>query len=464
MIGSSYDAEFGRKSIPSTSGVRYRFWLVRHGETVANRDGLVIGQWDSPLSELGIEQSKRLGENIHELIKKVIVRPETNQRTTRCPQDTRMEQRRTTGKKRRIRRTPRSIRRLSPKPWTAWFSKIYSSDLGRTKQTISVMMDAGAIDKPTPTTTTTTIELDMQAAGVSPDGTQRRNIVESVDSTTDKDHGSNTITVSHPVTYDERLREIAKGLRQGFPKTWTTEQALEERRRLELPTTDIVQETTSEAWSERFSTFLVSAMSETYHSKKEDEEGKHDDDGLMINDDNTDEDSQDSLDYLEDDDDEVEDILVVTHAGSIRTILEHLVPEIHPSLLNKEYDPNRPQQQASSSTTVDGVSDTKRRLEVPNTSVTVLEITLKPKFLEYLEKQHLQAAVLKGGDLRDQIEGSGTSENRDFANRHRNGSVDVDQCGLDLDLGSNYKNLWTTKVVEFMWTGHLHEVTTNDEE
>jgi len=36
--------------------------LVRHGQTSANRDGLLVGRIDPPLTELGVQQAERLGE------------------------------------------------------------------------------------------------------------------------------------------------------------------------------------------------------------------------------------------------------------------------------------------------------------------------------------------------------------------------------------------------------------------
>mmetsp|Transcript_49383 Transcript_49383/g.119771 ORF Transcript_49383/g.119771 Transcript_49383/m.119771 type:complete len:460 (+) Transcript_49383:285-1664(+) len=426
--------------VHSTPRIRYRFWLVRHGETAANRDGLVIGQWDSPLSDLGLEQSKYLGENLQELIHKV--RQESKKRTGSSET---IAERRTTGQNKRKR--TRRLRRIS-KPWPTWFSRIYSSDLGRTKQTISAMMDAGTVEI-TPT------EADSHGV-VSANGTQR-SIAETVHGT---DHSSRSNRTANPVNYDERLREIAKGPRQGFPKSWTTEQALEERRRLELPITDITQETTSEAWCQRFSDFFASVMLEMYRSEL-DEDGDNGDG--MINPDVIDDGGPDGPGDDNDDDDTVDDILVVTHAGSIRTILQHLVPDIHPSLLHKEYDPNCPPPTLTSST--NRGSDTKQRLEVPNTSVTILEMALKPKFLEYLEKEHAAMAILQGDDARDQMEGVGTNEDNDDAIYQRNQIDDQsDQSGYDLDLWLQHNNLWMARVVEFMWTGHLHDITTNDEE
>lgn len=41
-----------------------KFYLVRHGQTVFNVKGRIQGWCDSPLTELGIQQAKELGENL----------------------------------------------------------------------------------------------------------------------------------------------------------------------------------------------------------------------------------------------------------------------------------------------------------------------------------------------------------------------------------------------------------------
>lgn len=35
-----------------------RVWVVRHGETQANRDGIIQGQMDVPLNEEGLRQAE----------------------------------------------------------------------------------------------------------------------------------------------------------------------------------------------------------------------------------------------------------------------------------------------------------------------------------------------------------------------------------------------------------------------
>lgn len=41
----------------SEKGVAARIYLVRHGETTANREGIIQGQTDTKLNELGVKQA-----------------------------------------------------------------------------------------------------------------------------------------------------------------------------------------------------------------------------------------------------------------------------------------------------------------------------------------------------------------------------------------------------------------------
>lgn len=42
-----------------------RVYLVRHGETDANRAGIIQGQLDTPLNDHGKEQARQLGVALH---------------------------------------------------------------------------------------------------------------------------------------------------------------------------------------------------------------------------------------------------------------------------------------------------------------------------------------------------------------------------------------------------------------
>ena len=45
----------------SNSSIKYNIYIVRHGETDHNRFGIIQGQLNTKLSELGVEQAKKVG-------------------------------------------------------------------------------------------------------------------------------------------------------------------------------------------------------------------------------------------------------------------------------------------------------------------------------------------------------------------------------------------------------------------
>lgn len=45
-------------------------WLVRHGQTAFNAEGRIQGAKDSPLTELGVEQGKRIGARLRDVVPK----------------------------------------------------------------------------------------------------------------------------------------------------------------------------------------------------------------------------------------------------------------------------------------------------------------------------------------------------------------------------------------------------------
>lgn len=290
-----------------------RFWWIRHGETVANRDGIVVGQWDSPLSTLGRAQARALGQH-HFFVE------------------------------------------------TTLWKRRYASDLGRTRETIKLIM--GENDQ--------------------------------------KDHSSDA---AHPpfVRSDARIREIAKGARQEFPKSWDYDRALEERRTLGMDL-EVKLETASEAWH-RIADFITSVLAEVYVDESRETRQSQ----MPPN------------------------VMVVSHAGVIRTLLAKVAPNSHPSLQSHnddggDDDPSRPPP-----------NDNTKRLQVPNTSVTILDVTMTPAFVKALQEPTMMARNKKNEDDGTVV----TLQHHHFME--------------NLQPGKNYHDLWTTRVVEFLWTGHLQE-------
>ncbi|KAG7349895.1 phosphoglyceromutase [Nitzschia inconspicua] len=291
----------------SYSPVTVRFFFVRHGETVANNQALVVGQWDSPLSKVGKRQAAALG-------------------------------------------------RSSMMKSTGFWRK-YCSDLGRAKETSRLMFPQNEED----------------------------------------------------FILDKRIREIAKGARQEHPKSWDYERAVQERQRAgkDIP----VLETSDDAWR-RIADFIAAVLEEAQDSCYDATADKKDDrtvDLLTVN------------------------VLVVSHAGALRTLFQKMASKTHPSLEFQD-DPSRP-------------SDDTKRLQIPNTSVTILDVTPTAKFQGIMDERANRQRI--GLDREDAV-------------------VDSDKetiTGRLSMLDRTYQELWDTKVVEFLWTGHLDATlsTNNDE-
>jgi broad specificity phosphatase PhoE len=200
----------------------------------------------------------------------------------------------------------------------------------------------------------------------------------------DDDDTDNPIIIA-----DKRLREIAKGARQGFPKSWDYEQCLQERSisRSEEPIPPL--ETNAQAW-DRLYQFLYQVLRDAVR----DEAHSNDDNNLQV---------------------PKKNVLVVSHAGAMRLLLQKLVPDSHPSLKVLEKPGSVP--------------DDTKRLQVPNTSVTILDITIDQS--EYL---HYMASLNDTTDAPPPVPSS----------RHR--------------------ELFSTKVIEFLMVEHLKGLyTANDE-
>lgn len=216
--------------------VSLRLYLVRHGETLANIQKIVVGQSDSPLTKLGLHQARELGQSsaLHKTL----------------------------------------------------FWRRYSSDLERAK------------------------------------------------------HTSRLIDEHHTFELDERLREIAKGARQGFPKSYTLDQCMEcfRERPEEIPK----QETSADAWK-RVSRFLLGLFQEAL-KEDNDKAGRRN----------------------------IRKVLIVCHSGTIRLLLHKLVRHAHPLL------------EVSSDTT--GALDDSKRFQIPNASVTVLDMIIPQSFTSDLDE------------------------------------------------------------------------------
>eukprot|EP00980_Cylindrotheca_fusiformis_P011419 scaffold2644_cov129-Cylindrotheca_fusiformis.AAC.9 len=213
--------------------VSLRLYLVRHGETLANIQKIVVGQSDSPLTKLGQRQARKLGQ---------------------C-----------------------SILKDTS------FWRRYSSDLGRAV------------------------------------------------------HTAKLIDSHHTFQLDERLREIAKGARQGFPKSYTLDQCMAWFR--ERPEEIPKHESSADAWH-RMSSFILQLFQEARQSESRGDR---------------------------------QNILVVCHSGTLRLLLHKLVPRAHPLL------------EVTSDTT--GALDDSLRFQIPNTSLTIMDISVPESCIASLQEK-----------------------------------------------------------------------------
>ncbi|CAB9524243.1 Probable phosphoglycerate mutase GpmB [Seminavis robusta] len=221
-----------------------RLFLVRHGETVSNREGLVAGQAESALTEQGERQAVALGK---------------------------------------------SGRLLLGQYW-----RIYASDLQRTQDTTRLILQGY---KSAPTDTESSC----------PD-----------------------------VRLDVRLRELSKGARQGYPKSFNDQQAMEARRREAqnrgetfLPETVPAVESERDAYN-RFLNWLLEVAGEAVR-----EQGQSTKNNIVLS------------------------TLVVSHSAFLRAILTHMFTKQELIQKGATYDANNP-----------------TRLLIPNTSVTTLDILI----------------------------------------------------------------------------------------
>jgi broad specificity phosphatase PhoE len=190
---------------------------------------------------------------------------------------------------------------------------------------------------------------------------------------------------------DARLREVSKGARQGFPKNWTYEQALEARRRNEQDTTPLL-ETAQDAWKRMFNWMYEVVLQSENENENENENPKD----------------------SEKEEEEIRKVLVISHAGSLRLLLHHLVPDGHPDL-EKADDPSRP-------------PDDSKRFAVPNTSLTILDVTLRD-------------------DAPRQQQTPGDDGN----------NPNMEPAPVPPE---EHQRLWTTHLVELTWTGHYESIIT----
>lgn len=164
---------------------------------------------------------------------------------------------------------------------------------------------------------------------------------EDTTTRTDKNNDNSSTVLPSEVRVDGRLKELSKGVLQGFPKGWSLEEASRERERLQkedenhYPGDIPVMETAEEGWNRIFD-WWIEVLLEQY---------------VLLSERNGEENTDKTNEQV------VRNILVVSHSGLLRVFLQRLLGSdrlaAHP---NARYDER------------DG------RFVLPNTSLTILEV------------------------------------------------------------------------------------------
>jgi broad specificity phosphatase PhoE len=250
--------------------------------------------------------------------------------------------------------------------------------------------------------------------------------------------------------FDARLREISKGARQEFPKAWDYERAVQERQQLGVNIPPL--ETSDDAWK-RIADFIASVLEDATTAETLVQEST----AITTQNYQTPPPPPPPSTTIDQKQKEqvsssvVRNVLVVSHAGTLRTLLTKMAQGAHPALLHND-DPSRPPNE-------------NERLAVPNTSVTILDVTTKqPMFDEMLYRCRTPHTIYpppthsQSRNARQEPDGNrffpGPSQER--GNSNDEGEIDHHHHHHRLDLlRTKYNELWSTRVVEFMWTDHL---------
>ncbi|GAX14626.1 fructose-2,6-bisphosphatase [Fistulifera solaris] len=153
-----------------------------------------------------------------------------------------------------------------------------------------------------------------------------------------------------PVRFKPRLRELARGAREGLPKVLSEMEAFSERERLGIMDPIPLFETPGEGWS-RVSDWLDEVMEDAAQES-----------GYVVPD-NSDNDSKDTPN----DGDKVLNVLVISHSGLLRIFLERL--------LGTQRLRQHPDARFENKNGVPALS-------IPNSSLTILNIDLSPREIE----------------------------------------------------------------------------------
>lgn len=298
------------------NSIIFRLHLVRHAETVANEAGIVLGQIDSPLTKLGVKQS-------------IAAHQEYGILGTRLSYDVDND----------------------GKYW-----KVFSSDLERCKTTSRLILFGSAT-----TSSTSTAENDKNRNGIV--GAAANNInTNSTNIVVSNNNNNNTATVTTIIHLDKRLRERAKGAREGQSKHLSHSEALELFKQNAQKQGKIFRESdlplieTEMEVLDRFQDWLEETLADAVDHYCNSMRNFNDNDNTNENVDTSPEQNPSNI-Y---------NVLAISHSGTLRVIFEKLIGEQIPSNAEREEEG------------MIGLGDTSTnsgRLMIPNTSKSIIEFT-----------------------------------------------------------------------------------------
>ena len=311
--------------------------LVRHAETEANEVGIVLGQIDSPLTKLGVKQSIAA----HHEYGGGILGTSTGTGTGTG-----------TGTSTRVHDDDYDVDNDGGKYW-----KVFSSDLERCKTTSRLILFGST------TSATTSTENDKNRNGIAVAAAATNNINTSTCTT--------TTTIIH---LDKRLRERAKGAREGQSKHLTYSEALElfqqnaQKQGKIFRESDIPLLETELEVLDRFQDWLEETLADALHHYHYCNSRRNCNDNDSTND-NTNANVDTSPEQKPSN---IYNVLAISHSGTLRVIFEKLIGDQTPSNAEREEEGINVFGNINTSTST---SKNSGRLMIPNTSKSIIEFT-----------------------------------------------------------------------------------------
>ena len=410
------------------NNIIFRLHLVRHAETEANEVGIVLGQIDSPLTKLGVKQSIAA----HHEYGGGILGTSTGTGTG-------------TGTGTRVHDDDYDVDNDGGKYW-----KVFSSDLERCKTTSRLILFGST------TSATTSTENDKNRNGIAVAAAATNNINTSTCSTStnivissnhNHNHNNNnnntgTTTTSTTTTtvihLDKRLRERAKGAREGQSKHLTYSEALElfqqnaQKQGKIFRESDIPLLETELEVLDRFQDWLEETLADALHHYHYCNSRRNCNDNDSTND-NTNANVDTSPEQKPSN---IYNVLAISHSGTLRVIFEKLIGDQTPSNAEREEEGINVFGNINTST-----SKNSGRLMIPNTSKSIIEFT-----------RMISTTCGSRSDVHNKLvveKNTNSDENEMVKIKTRGGGVDVEE-GDEI--------CWRPRLLDYMNTKHFRKI------